>query len=246
MSNIRFIGSQIKYFVHYFKWRRVILKLNLSKVLEIGGPSRVFILGIPIYINAQSLTFLNYSENTIWDKKSYLESLTLRKLLKKIITKNIVLDAANICHVNKKYSTIIASHVLEHIANPLKFILNTRLILEEKGRLLFIVPRPEKCFDKYRNITEFSHILNDHDLDIDESDITHRDDFLRSCEKYFKKEDLQEIITLAQNNVETRIIHHHCYDLRLLTETFLHCDYKIIIAKQTPTELLILGEKHGK
>ena len=236
----------MKYFVHYSRWRRLILSLNLSKVLEIGGPSRVFILGIPIYNNTQSLTFLNYSKNTMWDKKSYLENFTLRKLLKKIVTRNIVLDAANISHVNDKYSTIIASHVLEHIANPIKFILETRLILEEQGRLLFIVPRPEKCFDKYRMVTEFSHIVNDYELEIEETDLAHRDDFLRSCEKYFKKEDYLEIITHAQNNAETRIIHHHCFDLRLLTEIFLYCGYKIMTAKQTPTEFLILGEKHGK
>ena len=57
---------------------------------------------------------------------------------------------------------IIASHVIEHVANPIQAIVNSFKRLTAGGRLVLMVPDKERTHDRNRVLTPLSHILADY------------------------------------------------------------------------------------
>ena len=81
--------------------------------LEIGGPSKIF---NPIYDIANSIDGVNHSE-TIWQG-------TVVKGVCNGTGKQYIAEGTKLIPglLNNKYDFVMTSHVLEHIANPLKAI----------------------------------------------------------------------------------------------------------------------------
>jgi SAM-dependent methyltransferase len=50
----------------------------------------------------------------------------------------------------KRYDWIIASHVIEHVPNPIQFLNDCAEILSENGILSLVIPDKRFCFDYYR------------------------------------------------------------------------------------------------
>jgi Methyltransferase domain len=50
----------------------------------------------------------------------------------------------------KRYDWIIASHVIEHVPNPIQFLNDCTEILSENGVLSLVIPDKRFCFDYYR------------------------------------------------------------------------------------------------
>ena len=59
---------------------------------------------------------------------------------------------------------IIANHVLEHAANPIRVLLNWGRLLKPEGVLMVTLPVAERCFDKGRRQTTLEHLVEDHRL----------------------------------------------------------------------------------
>jgi SAM-dependent methyltransferase len=60
---------------------------------------------------------------------------------------------------------LIASHVIEHVHNPLKALLAWRRVLRPGGLVLCIVPDGRYTFDAGRPFTPFEHLLWDYEND---------------------------------------------------------------------------------
>lgn len=56
---------------------------------------------------------------------------------------------------------VVASHVLEHLHNPLAGLLEWRRVLKEKGRLVCVVPDGRFTFDRGRPLTSLEHLIWD-------------------------------------------------------------------------------------
>ena len=83
--------------------------------VAIGGSSKR--TGRLIYKNATIIDNVIFSENTVWAKHDDHEY----KYYKNKIGKVIINEATNIIDIESNiYDFVFASHVLEHIANPLK------------------------------------------------------------------------------------------------------------------------------
>lgn len=130
-----------------------------------------------------------------------------------------ICEASNLC-INKKYNAIISSNCLEHIANPIKAISNWLDHLNNHGVLFLVLPRKDSNFDWRRPDTTFDHILEDHKNNIDEDDLTHLDeiikfhDFQKDCGLVNKSKK----INIFKENKKYRQIHHHIFNLELLSE----------------------------
>jgi 2-polyprenyl-3-methyl-5-hydroxy-6-metoxy-1,4-benzoquinol methylase len=113
-----------------------IKKYLREEILEVGGGCGSF---TKIYYNKKikSLTI------TEVDKKN-LNSL--KKRFKKY--RNISITNKNINKINKKFDTIIYLHVLEHIKNDKKEILEATKKLKKNGHLIFIVPAHPKIYSR--------------------------------------------------------------------------------------------------
>lgn len=60
----------------------------------------------------------------------------------------------------KRYDWIIASHVIEHVPNPIGFLNDCREILTENGILSLIVPDKRFCFDYYRQSSGLARLID--------------------------------------------------------------------------------------
>lgn len=57
---------------------------------------------------------------------------------------------------NIKFDYVFLSHVIEHIPNPIHFLLDVSIILAEKGKLCFLIPDKRYTIDHYRENSSFA------------------------------------------------------------------------------------------
>lgn len=212
--------------------------------LEIGGPSNIFKNNgdVPIYKVIKQLDGCNYSNTTLWEGTivpNDENNFYVLKDGKQYISEASLLKFAP----NSVYDFIITSHTLEHLANPIKAIKEWLRVIKDDGYLLIIVPKKEYCFDFYRKVTEFKHLINDFETDIDENDLSHLNEFIESYKLYNKGTfpyDFKESLNI---NNKLRIIHHHVFDNSLFQEIIKYFNLKSILATSL-TDHIILCQKH--
>jgi 2-polyprenyl-3-methyl-5-hydroxy-6-metoxy-1,4-benzoquinol methylase len=62
----------------------------------------------------------------------------------------------------KHYDYIIASHLIEHIPDPLGFLRQCELLLKDSARLYLLVPDKRFCFDYFRPIKTTGDVIQAH------------------------------------------------------------------------------------
>lgn len=77
---------------------------------------------------------------------------------------------------NASLDYVCASHVLEHLTNPIKAILEWMRILKPGGVIWLKIPDKRKTFDKTRKNTTLKHLIEDYDKDVSVDDPTHIED----------------------------------------------------------------------
>ncbi|HVS51931.1 MAG TPA: class I SAM-dependent methyltransferase, partial [Opitutaceae bacterium] len=73
---------------------------------------------------------------------------------------------------------VVASHVIEHVANPVKALWECARVVRHGGIVYLVVPDRRFTFDHTRSLTTAEHMLTDFDCDTTDSDPTHIADFL--------------------------------------------------------------------
>ncbi len=140
--------------------------LNGMRALEIGGPSDLF--GdkgfLPIYSCLKSVDNVNYSTVTLWQS----DAVKFRETL--------VCEGTELPVNDESYDCLLSSHSLEHIANPMKALVEWRRVLREGGLLLLILPNRHYTFDWRRPVTSLEHLREDYQRDTPESDLFHLDE----------------------------------------------------------------------
>ena len=102
-----------------------------TKGLEIGGPSSVF---ASIY-EASDVDNCVFSDDTIWNN----------------VPTKYTLDVTNLRGIpDGSYDFVLASHVLEHVANPIQGLVEMKRVLKPNGMMVVILPENRKPFDRNR------------------------------------------------------------------------------------------------
>ncbi len=213
--------------------------------LEIGGPSGIFSKHnyLPIYPNVRSLDGVNFSDKTIWEGEvrkgnnyKYGDKSGFQ----------FIADGTHLKEIqNDVYDFVLSSNNLEHIANPIKSLLEWKRVIKPGGSIILILPRKESNFDHARQTTTFKHIRNDFENIIHEDDLTHLSEILDQHDlkrdphagsyEAFKKRSL--------NNFENRSLHHHVFDMEVLKQLVNFIDMKFIIGYSSPTDHFIAARK---
>jgi len=215
--------------------------------LEIGGPSEVFSAtgSIPVYPIAASVDGCNFSTNTVWE--NVITEGNNYKYGDSLLGYQHIKDATDLSGIeSEKYDFVLASHSLEHIANPLKALSEWLRVLKKGGVLLLLLPDKNYTFDHNRPYTTFAHLLEDYQQGTTEHDMTHLEEILSLHDlsmdppagnpDQFKKRSL--------DNYTNRCLHQHVFDLNLLEEVFKYFKLKIILKKAVwPLHLVIMGRK---
>lgn len=206
--------------------------------IEIGGPSEVFSSSgiLPLYTYIKRLDICNFSSNTVW--LSSFDEDEIYKQVPETARGNIYIAEAvalDFCH-DEKYDFLLASHVLEHLANPLNVLKEWFRVLKKGSHLIILVPRKNHTFDHRRPITNFDHLVDDYNRNVTEGDLGHlkeivsQHDILRDSGAghldFFKKR--------SENNFENRCLHHHVFDSELLREALIFSKFELVTLEIVP------------
>jgi SAM-dependent methyltransferase len=93
-------------------------------------------------------------------------------------TIDLSMDATDLhAFTDNQFDFLITNHVLEHIANPIKALLEWRRVVRHGGHLFTSIPKRSRTFDYYRPKTPLFHLLEDFRKDVGANDPTHIDEW---------------------------------------------------------------------
>ncbi len=155
------------------------------------------------------------------------------------------------------YDFCISNHVLEHLEDPLKALLNWLRVLKPGGILYLSVPLPDNIVDRRRQSSPLDHLINDHRLP--EKDQTeylrlrteHFVDFVRGAEMYAGRDDAfcrakaEELLAMNYS------IHYHVFaeDVlrQLLGAVSANAPHRLVeFVRNEPEEYIVILEKNGR
>jgi len=189
---------------------------------EIGGPSTT---GYEIYRGALSIDNVIFSNNTVWSSHTDTYQVCEGKTGRVIIN-----DAVNISGVmSQTYDFIFASHVLEHIANPIKALKEWIRITKLGGTIILILPEKSVTFDHKRNISSFNTLLTQYNKGVGEDDISTLTEILELHDLSMDPlaGDIHSFKSRSLDNFKNRCLHHYVYSQELLKELchYLGCKF---------------------
>lgn len=223
--------------------------INIFKAtsgLEIGGPSMAFSKKgfLPLYDDVGSLDGCNFSTNTVWEGKikegPYFKYGNRKGW-------QYIKDAVDLSGIeNNKYDFILSCHSIEHIANPIKALMEWKRVLKNNGVMLIIVPHKDGTFDRKRPITTLEHLISDYNNETTEDDETHFSEVISLHDMNLDPGStiIDSFIERTRNNSENRCIHHHVFNTPLLIDLIDYCGFKIDeISFFNPFHIILFASK---
>lgn len=207
-------------------FQKVIEILKNKEGIEFGGPTELFehpTHRMPLYINVV-LDGGNIIEDNHF-QKSFSDTYNYGG---KLGTQFNIDCAGDLSGVNKKYDFIVTSHVIEHLANPIKAIKNwSDVLLKEKSYILSIIPDYRYCFDRNRPLTSIEHIKEDYINNVGEDDKTHIEE--QKTLHDWSYGGHKNFYDLCEKNDKTRVVHHHTFTPETVELLFIAAGLKPII-----------------
>jgi SAM-dependent methyltransferase len=87
-------------------------------------------------------------------------------------------EAERLPFVSGSLDYVASSHLIEHIANPIRALLEWHRVLKPGGFIWMVVPDRRETFDRKRERTPLSHLIADYEKGTTQSDAQHIDDFI--------------------------------------------------------------------
>jgi SAM-dependent methyltransferase len=223
-------------------------RLAGKKALEIGGPSGLFSDEgcLPIYSVLASADNCLFSDQTIWTGKID-DGRSFQYHPAKTPGLQFVCDGTDLQQIpDAHYEAVLASHCLEHIANPLRALEEWKRVLSNDGRLLLILPHKDGTFDWRRPTTAIEHMIEDYKANVAEDDLTHVPEILElhDLEKDLAAGSPNEFQQRCLDNKRTRAMHHHVFDTRTAARVVDYAGFQLIqVAAVKPFHIIILAAK---
>ena len=214
-----------------------------KRALEIGGPSRSFFPGgsVPVYPNVEVLDDVDFAASTAWTPQQAALSPRGRRPGRRFVTEGATLAGLP---PDARYDLLLASHCLEHMANPLGAVSTWLRFLSPGARVCVVVPDRRLTFDHRRPVTPFAHLLADHAAGTGEDDLTHLDEVLALHDLSMDPLAGSAVAFAARSwdNANNRCLHHHVFDANLLCQVFIHFGLSIQqVAHAAPCDIVCIG-----
>ena len=191
-------------------------KVQNKTGLEIGGPSAAFRDDgvLPLYRHLENLDNCVYSVETIWEGRR-AEGSVFSYHFQKANGFNFIREATDLCGIaDHQYEFVLASHSLEHTANPVRALKEWTRVVRPSGSLILLLPNYRHTFDHRRAPTSIEHMLADYALGKDEADLTHLDEILslHDLSRDPAAGSKEQFHQRSLRNFENRCLHHHVFD----------------------------------
>ena len=194
--------------------------LQGMRCLEIGGPSDILGFGgpFPIYSCLGEIDNCNFAEQTIWSSEAVRYSRTF------------VVEGSALEIPAGTYDCVIASHCLEHMANPIKALHEWKRVLRAGGVLLLILPHRDYTFDWRRPVTTIEHMKQDFNRGTPESDLSHLDEILalHDLSRDPGAGTAEQFCQRSLNNAQFRALHHHVFVPETAVELVSETGFSVI------------------
>ena len=256
MSLNHFIKSSFPWWIIepiiYFKYlgKRIpnhnsyIQELKNKSGVEIGGPSTVFKRILPIYPIISSLDGVNFASQTVWEGDISCGNTFAYYANKK--GRQYIADATDLPEIaDKCYDFLLSSNCIEHIANPIKALIEWKRVLKSGGVLVLVAPNKESNFDHRRNFTSIEHFIQDYQRDTQESDMTHLDEILEchDLNRDPRAGSLSSFRERSLNNYNNRTLHHHVFNIDTLSQILMYSGFEILTHSITRHDFFIMARK---
>jgi len=212
--------------------------------IEIGGPSNIFRSLIPVYSKAKRVDGVNFSNKTVWEGEIQ-EGETYQYLPEKF-GHQYISDGTNLSEIEaEKYEFLLSADCLEHIANPIKAILEWKRVLKSNHLMLLVLPNKKSNFDHKREFTSLKHVIDDYNNHIDESDMTHLQEILtlHDLSKDPAAGNFQQFAARSLDNINNRCLHHHVFSEDLIGNILKATGFKTISMEETHTSFVTIAMK---
>lgn len=213
--------------------------------LEIGGPSRLWATGhfLPIYSVCEHVDGLNFSDKTFWEGRIQTGRYRCEGAHGK--GRQFIADAVDLSNFSDSiYGFILACHVLEHIANPIKALQSWQRVLKKNGHLVLAVPHRDGHLPLSRPGTQLDHLIEDFESHTSECDLTHVDELVEARTDLLNQKSRDEYRALSMQNINHRMMHHHSFEPKLVVSLINHVGLQIrAVNLLPPYHIVCLAEK---
>ena len=216
--------------------------------IEIGGPSRSLSANglFPVYPLVASLDNCTFGDVTVWEGRIQ-EGHTFRFAADKAAGMQYLCEATDMkCCQSAVYDFVLASHVLEHIANPILALYEWKRLLRGSGVLILLLPERMGTFDHRRPVTTMTHLIDDFTTSKAEGDLTHLPEILALHDRARDPDsgDAESFRMRSQENFHNRCLHHHVFDLPLAKTLADYVGLKVVATETIrPHHILLVAEK---
>lgn len=219
--------------------------------LEIGGPSGVFGDAgmLPVYRHVKHLDNCVFSSDTIWEgHRPAGQVFAFHPGKPKGF--NFIREASDLEGIpDSGYDFVLASHSLEHSANPLKVLAECKRVTKAGGAIVAILPHYRYTFDHRRPLTPIAHIVEDYERGTPESDTTHLAEILALHDLSRDKPagTPEQFRERCLHNMENRGLHHHVFDEVNGAELIRTAGYRVAAVEFVkPFHIVILAQLDGE
>jgi SAM-dependent methyltransferase len=215
-----------------------LISFEERKGLEIGGPSPAFSARglFPVYPVVASLDNCNFRDTTVW-QGTIKGGSSFHFDRNRPPGNQYVSEATDMRQfVNEEYDFMLASHVLEHVANPVRALLEWQRIVRVDGLIVLILPDRRHTFDHRRSVTTLEHLLNDYQSDVGEDDLTHLQEIiaLHDLDRDPEAGDAEAFARRSQDNLAHRCLHHHVFDADLVRRLIQQTGMSVVAVETLP------------
>lgn len=211
--------------------------------LEVGGPSELFSAdgALPIYSCLSGLDNCLYSGQTIWANAG--ENGEFRHDSLKQPGRQFICDATALEPIrDQSFECLLASHCLEHVANPIRALTEWQRVLVDGGLMLLVLPHKDGTFDWRRPTTTLDHLVQDYQNQVGEEDLTHLQEILElhdlNRDRAAGSRDKFE--SRCRDNFRCRAMHHHVFDTRTAVELLDYLGFEITrVSTFRPCHILV-------
>lgn len=218
------------------------LLLSGLRGLEVGGPSPS-LTGIGIYKAPSAIDNIVFAEKTLWE--THIDREPFQKDIPGVTRIGDVVDM--MCFQDESYQFVFASHVLEHLVNPLKALNEIKRVLCRRGVCILVLPWKHGTFDHRRETTTIGELLRHYVDNRNEHDVS--DQIQHILEKYDFDRDpgvrsIDEFVERCDQHRWNRALHVHVFDFRLIRACMACVGFDIIdMQLVAPYHQIVVGRK---